>query len=106
VEISEFEGRLDPDEFLEWLQTVERVFECEEVPKDKKVKLLALKLRKMSPYVGKTWLKRLREVKANIRSWEKMRSKLRLKKPEVQISAKGPGEWGAGFEVKAWAFWT
>jgi len=32
VEIPEFEGRLDPDEFLEWLQTVERVFEYKDVP--------------------------------------------------------------------------
>ena len=27
VDIPEFEGKLDPDDFLEWLQTVERVFE-------------------------------------------------------------------------------
>jgi len=27
VEIPEFEGKLDPIEFLEWLQTVERIFE-------------------------------------------------------------------------------
>jgi len=37
VKIPEFEGRLDPDEFLEWLQTVERVFEYKDVPEDKKV---------------------------------------------------------------------
>jgi len=43
VEILEFEGRLDPDEFLEWLQTVKRVFEYKDIPKDKKVKLVALK---------------------------------------------------------------
>jgi len=27
VEIPEFVGKLDPDEFLKWLQTVERIFE-------------------------------------------------------------------------------
>ena len=27
IDIPEFEGKLDPDDFLEWLQTVERVFE-------------------------------------------------------------------------------
>ena len=31
---------------MEWLHTAERIFEYKEVPKDKKVKLLALKLRK------------------------------------------------------------
>ena len=41
MEISEFKGWLDPDEFLEWLQTVERVFKYKDVPQDKKVKLLA-----------------------------------------------------------------
>jgi len=42
VEIPEFEGKLDPDEFLEWLHTVERVFEYKKIPDDKKVKLVAL----------------------------------------------------------------
>ena len=32
VELPEFEGKLDPDEFLEWLSTVERIFEYKEVP--------------------------------------------------------------------------
>ena len=32
VDIPEFEGHLDPDDFLEWIQTVERVFEYKEVP--------------------------------------------------------------------------
>jgi len=45
----EFKGKLDPDEFLEWMQTVERIFEYEEIPEDKKVKLVALKLRKYAP---------------------------------------------------------
>ena len=46
MEISEFEGRLDPDEFLEWVQTVERVFEYKNIPQDKKAKPIALKLMK------------------------------------------------------------
>jgi len=31
---------------LEWLHIVERIFDYKEVPEDKKVKLVALKLRK------------------------------------------------------------
>ena len=27
IEILEFEGKLDPDEFLKWVHTVERIFE-------------------------------------------------------------------------------
>ena len=46
VEILEFEGQLNPDEFLDWMSTVERVFEYKDIPDDKKVKLVALKLRR------------------------------------------------------------
>ena len=46
VEIPEFEGQLNPDEFIEWMNTVERVFEYKDVPDDKKIKLVALKLRR------------------------------------------------------------
>jgi len=44
VNIPEYEGQLDPDLFLDWLHTVERVFEYKEVPDDKE-KLVALKLK-------------------------------------------------------------
>jgi len=46
VKVAEFAGKLDPDEILEWLHTVERIFEYKEVPEDKKVKLVALRLCK------------------------------------------------------------
>jgi len=45
VDIPEFEGKLDPDEFLDWLQTGERVYDFKDIPDEKKVKLVALKLR-------------------------------------------------------------
>jgi len=44
VEIPEFESQLNPDEFINWLNTVQRVFEYKDIPDDKKVKLVALKL--------------------------------------------------------------
>jgi len=78
IELSEFEGKLDPDEFLHWLHTVERIFEYKDVPEDKKLKLVALKLRK---YASHWWTnlcnKRIRERKTKIHSWEKMKSKLK-----------------------------
>ena len=46
MEIPDFEGKLNLDEFIELMNTVERVFEYKDVPDDKKVKLIALKLRK------------------------------------------------------------
>ncbi|GKV41382.1 hypothetical protein SLEP1_g48925 [Rubroshorea leprosula] len=46
IDISYFEGRLQPDEFIDWLHTVERVFEFKDIPDDKHVKLVAIKLKK------------------------------------------------------------
>ena len=78
IELPEFEGKLDPDEFLDWLQTVERIFDYKEVSEDKKVKLVALRLRK---YASLWWTnlcnKRIWERKTKIHSWEKMKSKLK-----------------------------
>ncbi|KAK0596705.1 hypothetical protein LWI29_018263 [Acer saccharum] len=37
VEIPEFEGKMQPDEFIEWLNTVDRIFEYQEVPEHRKV---------------------------------------------------------------------
>ena len=79
VELPEFEGKLDPDEFLEWLSTVERIFDYKEVPEDKKVKLIALRLRK---YASLWWTnlcnKRIRERKPKIQTWDRMKAKFCL----------------------------
>ena len=80
VELPEFEGKLDPDEFLEWLSTVERIFDYKEVPEDKKVKLVALRLRK---YASLWWTnlsnKRIRERKPKIQTWDRMKAKLKAR---------------------------
>ena len=80
VEIPEFEGKLDPDDFLEWMQTVDRIFKFKEISENKKVKLVAHKLRK---YALSWWTnlltKRVRQGKDKIRTWEKMRAKLKAR---------------------------
>jgi len=80
VEVPEFEGKLDHEEFLDWLHTVERVFEYKDILEDKKVKLVALRLRK---YASLWWTnlcaKRVRERKSKIRTLEKMKSKLKAR---------------------------
>jgi len=80
VEVPEFEGKLDPEEFLDWLHTVERVFKYKDIPEHKKVKLVALRLRK---YASLWWTnlcaKRVRERKSKIRTWESMKSKLKAR---------------------------
>ena len=37
VNIPKFERKLDPEEFLDWLSIVERVFEYKDVPEDKRL---------------------------------------------------------------------
>lgn len=65
VDIPEFERKSQPDEFLDWIHTVERVFDFKEVPEDRKVELVALKPRK---YTGLWWenLKRQRTREGNV----------------------------------------
>ncbi|PWA83830.1 reverse transcriptase domain-containing protein [Artemisia annua] len=46
IEIPEFVGNAHPDEFIDWLSTVERIFDLRDVPEKLKVKFVALKLRK------------------------------------------------------------
>jgi len=67
-----------PMSFLSGSKPIERVFEYKDVPQDKKVKLVALKLRK---YASLWWenmaKKRAKRGKPKIRSWDKMKSQLK-----------------------------
>lgn len=44
MDIPEFEGRMQPDEFIDWLNTVDQVFQLQRY----KVKLAAIKLKKLA----------------------------------------------------------
>jgi len=80
VDISEFDGMLQPDEFVDWLQTVERVFEYKEVPEEQKVKIVAAKLKKHASI----WWENLKrkhkcEGRSKVKTWNKMCQKLTRK---------------------------
>nr|GEV41148.1 reverse transcriptase domain-containing protein [Tanacetum cinerariifolium] len=45
IEIAEFTGKVHPDDFIDWLSTVEQVFNVRDIPNKLKVKLVAIKLR-------------------------------------------------------------
>ena len=72
VDILELEGKLDQEEFLEWLSTVKWIFKYKEILDNKKVKLVALKLKK---YTSLWWtslhVKRVKNFKDKIQTWEK-----------------------------------
>ncbi|KAJ0444397.1 putative retrotransposon gag domain-containing protein [Helianthus annuus] len=80
TEIPEFEGRMEPDDFIDWLQTVERIFDLRQVPENLKVKLVAIRLRK---YASLWWEhvqnQRCREGKHKVETWEKMKRLMRSK---------------------------
>lgn len=78
IEIPEFSGSLQVEEFVDWLNTVERIFEFKEVPENMKVKLVAIKLKgRVSAWWEQLKLKRERRGKSKIADWEKMKKKLK-----------------------------
>ncbi|KAK1425688.1 hypothetical protein QVD17_21043 [Tagetes erecta] len=79
VDIPEFDGvNLNPEGFIDWLTTVEEVFEFKEVPEDKRVSLIATRLRgRASAWWQKTKLTRSRLGKPKIVTWAKMKKCLR-----------------------------
>jgi hypothetical protein len=77
VDIPDFEGELQPDEFVDWLQAIECLFKYKEIPEEHKVKIVAVKLKKQALIWWEN-LKRRRkcEGKSKIKTWDKMRQKL------------------------------
>ncbi|PKI73706.1 hypothetical protein CRG98_005947 [Punica granatum] len=78
TKIQEFHGSLKPEEFLDWLATIEEILEFKGVPENKRVPLLAIRLR----YRATTWwqhvkLTRSRVGKPKIMTWKKMKKHLR-----------------------------
>ncbi|XP_039123371.1 uncharacterized protein LOC120259988 [Dioscorea cayenensis subsp. rotundata] len=74
VDISEFHGGLQAEEFLDWLTTVEEILEFKGVPDDRRVVLVATRLRGRAT----AWWQQLKLncstlAKDKINSWEKMK---------------------------------
>ncbi|XP_071726871.1 uncharacterized protein [Rutidosis leptorrhynchoides] len=80
VEIPEFTGTMHPDDFLDWLSTVERVFDIKDIPEHLKVKLVAIKLRKHASLWWENVCKhRAYARKSKVATWDKMKKLLRSK---------------------------
>nr|GEX64670.1 putative reverse transcriptase domain-containing protein [Tanacetum cinerariifolium] len=79
TEIPEFKGRLQPDDFLDWIQTVKRIFDLHDIPNRLKVNV-AIKLKK---YASLWWehvqTQRARKGKHKVDTWNKMKRLLRDK---------------------------
>ncbi|PWA37494.1 reverse transcriptase domain-containing protein [Artemisia annua] len=80
IEIPEFTGKVHPDDFIDWLSTVERVFDVRDIPDKLKVKLVAIKLRQHASLWWDHINKRRRiEGKAKVETWEKMKKLMKAK---------------------------
>ncbi|XP_061364670.1 uncharacterized protein LOC133308096 [Gastrolobium bilobum] len=80
IEIPEFEGSTHPDVFIDWLHTVERVFDLKNLTDEQKVKLVAIKLRKhASIWWEHVKKQRIRDGKSKIQRWDKMKKLLQHK---------------------------
>ena len=70
----EFEGNLNPDLFIEWIQTLERFFEVKEYSNEKPFKVAILKLKKYaSLWYENVKKQRGREGKPWIKTWSKLK---------------------------------
>ena len=80
LNILEFDGIMDPDEFLDWLNMVEHVFENYDPLKREKVKLVAIKMCKNASIWWEN-MKRQHEKdgKKKIETWEKIKKELKRK---------------------------
>ncbi|KAK9122071.1 hypothetical protein Syun_019688 [Stephania yunnanensis] len=78
TEVPEFHGTLQPEEFLDWLASVEEVLEFKGVPEDKRVQLVATRFRNRAmAWWQQQKLMQNRNGKAKTTSWEKMKKHLR-----------------------------
>jgi len=75
VEPPEFNGTLNPVEFLEWVQPLDRIFEAKGYDDEKSFKIASLKLtRYASLWFENVKKQRARDGKRKINSWEKLKS--------------------------------
>ena len=78
TEITEFHGSLQAEEFLDWLATVKEILQFKRVPKNKRVPLVATRLRgRATAWWQQSKLTRTRLGKSKITTREKMKKHMR-----------------------------
>lgn len=89
IELPEFHGSLNPNEFIDWLNTIERIFDYGEVSVEKKVKLVAIRLKgRASAWWEQLKLNRRRCGKEKIHDWVKIKKWLKGPFSSIQLPPK------------------
>ena len=71
LDIPDFKGCLQPEEFLDWVAAVEEILEFKEVPQDERVSLVATKFRgHATAWWQQLKQSRIRQCKSKINTWE------------------------------------
>ncbi|GKC62581.1 reverse transcriptase domain-containing protein, partial [Tanacetum coccineum] len=80
IEIPKFTGKVHLNNFIDWLSTVERVFDVWDIPDKLKVKLIAIKLSQNASLWLDHVTKRQRiEGKSKVETWEKIKKLMKAK---------------------------
>nr|GEU50084.1 hypothetical protein [Tanacetum cinerariifolium] len=87
IEIPEFTGKVHPDDFINWLSTVERVFDVRDIPNKLKVKIVAIELRQ---HASLGWDHNM-TVEGVISEFDKLRMRCYVVEEDEQIKAKSKG---------------
>lgn len=78
INVLEFDGRAQGDVFLDWLYTIKRIFYFKDYSKERKAKLVAIKLK---GYTSLWWenlkRERVREGRRLIRTWKKLNREMK-----------------------------
>lgn len=79
IDLPEFQGNLSPEEFLDWLNTIDEIMDFKEVPVERRVPLVATRFRgRASAWWQQLKVSRSRYGKPKLTDWEKLKRKMRV----------------------------
>jgi hypothetical protein len=75
-----YEGNLDVEELLDWIRSMDKHFNYEEVDEEKRVKQVVTSLKgHVALWWDELWAERRRKAKQRIKSWDRMVAKIKAK---------------------------
>lgn len=80
MDLPSFNGQLNIEDFLDWLNEVKRFFDYMDIEEEKKVQLVTYKLKSgASAWWEQLQLSRMRQGKSKIRAWHQMKQLMRAR---------------------------